>query len=112
MALVPVTQFASFAAQGIFLLGFVMGNFAMFAGIAVLIFTIIWLFQVITLPVEYDASRRAKERLFQLGVIQGQERPAVNSVLNAAALTYVAAMVTALFHVLYFLMLARGHRDE
>jgi Zn-dependent membrane protease YugP len=108
MALVPVTQFASAAYMGIILLGLVLGNLTPFLGIVIAIFSLIALFQVITLPVEFDASRRAKERLFSLGFIQGEERAGVSKVLNAAALTYVAAMVTAVFQLLQFIMLARN----
>src|SRR6266496_4577223 len=100
MALVPVTQFASNAAMWIYVLGFVVG-LAKIASIAVIVFGIIALFQVITLPVEFDASRRAKQQLLQLGLIDGQERLGVSKVLNAAALTYVAAMVASLFTLLH-----------
>jgi len=108
MALVPVTQFASNAAMWIYMLGWVMG-LAKIAGIAVVVFGIIALFQVITLPVEFDASRRAKEQLLQLGLIDAQERSGVSKVLNAAALTYVAAMVASLFTLLHFILIARGN---
>ncbi len=108
MALVPVTQFASTAAFWICALGYFMG-LAKIAGIAVIVFGIIALFQVITLPVEFDASRRAKQQLLQLGLIDGQERLGVSRVLNAAALTYVAAMVASLFTLLHFILIARGN---
>ena len=54
----------------------------------------ITLFQLVTLPVEYDASRRAKEQLFRLGLVHEHERAGVSKVLDAAALTYVAALVS------------------
>ena len=61
-------------------------------------------FQLITLPVEFDASRRAKIILQQMGMVQpGQEMAGVNSVLNAAALTYVAAFVATLGNLLYLM---------
>ena len=107
MAMVPITQFASYAWSGILILGLILGAFHKFLGIAIGIFTIITLFQLITLPVEFDASRRAKEQLIRLGIIQGSERGAVSKVLNAAALTYVAAMVTSVLQLLQFVMLAR-----
>jgi Zn-dependent membrane protease YugP len=62
------------------------------------------------LPVEYDASRRAKEQLFRLGLVHEDERAGVSKVLNAAALTYVAALVTSVMTLLYYLTLARGGR--
>jgi Zn-dependent membrane protease YugP len=64
------------------------------------------LFQVVTLPVEYDASRRAKQALLKLGLVQPNESAAVSSVLGAAALTYVAAMVGAVTQLLYLISIA------
>ena len=108
MAMVPITQFASMAWGGIFLLGLLLGNFQTFLGIAIAIFTVIAVFQLITLPVEFDASRRAKAQLLGMGLIYNQESNAVGKVLNAAALTYVAALVTSVLQLLQFIMLARG----
>ena len=68
------------------------------------------LFQLVTLPVEYDASRRAKEQLFRLGLVHEQERAGVSKVLDAAALTYVAALVSSMLTLLYYITLARGSR--
>jgi Zn-dependent membrane protease YugP len=107
MTLVPVTQFASGAAQVMFLLGMMM-NIAKLAVIGVIVFTVIALFQLITLPVEFDASNRAKAQLSQLGLIRGEEGEGVKKVLNAAALTYVAALVTALLTLLQFVLILRG----
>jgi uncharacterized protein len=110
MMMVPVTQFASYAWMGILILGMILGGvyFSKFLGIAIAIFAIITLFQIITLPVEYDASRRAKAQLEGLGLIYPQESGGVAKVLNAAALTYVAAMVAAVFQLLYLISLARS----
>jgi uncharacterized protein len=106
MAIVPITQFASGAVPIIVMLGFVMQR-PIFLNIAIVLFTVIALFQFITLPVEFDASRRAKEQLYRLGLIQEHERKGVSKVLSAAAMTYVAALVTALLQLLQFVMLAR-----
>jgi len=110
MMMVPVTRIATFAWMGIFILGMVLGGayFSKFLGIAIAIFAIITLFQVITLPVEYDASRRAKAQLLNLGLVQPQESGGVARVLNAAALTYVAAMVTSVLTLLRLISLARS----
>lgn len=108
MALVPITQFASHAWVGIIVLGMVLGIFAKLIWVAIAIFTIITFFQLITLPVEYDASRRAKERLFQLGIVHSGEREGVAKVLNAAALTYVAALVSSVMTLLHLLLIARN----
>lgn len=112
MALVPATQFASTACFGILFLGWILGStlFAKFLIIAVALFAVITLFQLVTLPVEYDASRRAKEQLFRLGLVHEHERAGVSKVLDAAALTYVAALVSAILELLYLIMLARGGR--
>jgi hypothetical protein len=107
MALVPITQFASYAWSGILILGLILGNFQKFLGVAIGIFTIIALFQIITLPVEFDASRRAKGQLVRLGLVGAHETAGVSKVLSAAAMTYVAAMVTAVLQLLQFVMLAR-----
>lgn len=113
MWLAPATQFASYAYYGIFFLGLFLGG-AMFSkviSIAIGLFTVIALFQVITLPVEIDASRRAKQQLLKLGLVQPSESPAVGRMLNSAALTYVAAMVTALLQLLELIMLSNRRRD-
>jgi Zn-dependent membrane protease YugP len=112
MWLVPATQFASMAWSGLFLLGLffhgVLG--AKFIGIAIGIFAVLTLFQVVTLPVEFDASRRAKQQLLKLGLIQSNESGAVSKVLNAAALTYVAGMVTAVLQLAQLIMISRNDR--
>jgi Zn-dependent membrane protease YugP len=107
MAMVPITQFASYAWMGILVLGMVLGMFSKFLGIAIGIFTVITFFQLITLPVEFDASRRAKVQLLKLGLIQNNEGPGVNRVLNAAAMTYVAALVSSVSTLLHLILLAR-----
>jgi uncharacterized protein len=109
MALVPVTSFASSAAVWITALGWFLGPFFFhkIIGVAIGVFAVITLFQVITLPVEFDASRRAKEQLVRLGLIHGNEQGAVSRVLNAAALTYVAAMIAAVLQLLYLIMASR-----
>ncbi len=69
------------------------------------------LFALMTLPVEFDASARAKTLLAETGIIQTEEeRRGVNNVLNAAALTYVAALVTAILQLLYYVSLLSGRR--
>ena len=111
MALVPITNFASMAWGVIALVGYFLQMLPMFLGIAIVLFTIIAFFQLVTLPVEFDASRRAKEQLIRLGLIQESERAGVSKVLNAAAMTYVAALVTSVLQLLQFIMLARDRRS-
>ena len=108
MALVPIAGIASAAAMWISIAGMFF-SIAKLASIGVVIFGVIFLFQLITLPVEYDASRRAKQQLLRLGLVDKQEHDGVNRVLNAAALTYVAGMVTSLFTFLQFVLMARNN---
>jgi len=108
MALVPVTQFASMAYTGILLAGYFLGLMKIALPIIIAVFAVITLFQLVTLPVEYDASRRAKEQLFRLGLVHESERAGVSRVLDAAALTYVAALVTSILTLLYYI--ARNSR--
>ncbi|MGH8022682.1 MAG: zinc metallopeptidase [Limisphaerales bacterium] len=104
MAIVPITHFASVAYGGIFFAGLLFrALFPTLINIAILLFCVITLFQLVTLPVEYDASRRAKNQLFRLGLVHEHERAGVSKVLNAAALTYVAALVSAVLNLLYLL---------
>lgn len=106
MAIVPATQFASMAYSFIFLAGFIFRSiFPTLITIAIGLFVVMTLFQLVTLPVEYDASRRAKDQLFRLGLVHEHERAGVSKVLNAAALTYVAALVSAVLNLLYLLSL-------
>ena len=87
-----------------------MGLFGMALWIIIATFSVITLFQLVTLPVEYDASRRAKEQLFRLGLVHEHERAGVSKVLDAAALTYVAALVSSILTLLYYITLARDSR--
>ena len=71
-----------------------------------LLFSAVLLFQIVTLPVEFDASNRAKALLSSQGIIAANEKVGVNKVLNSAAMTYVAAVVSTLMTLLYFLLRA------
>lgn len=104
MAIVPVTQFASMAYYGVFFAGLIFRQFfPTFITIAIVLFSIVTLFQLVTLPVEFDASRRAKDQLFRLGLVHEHERAGVSKVLDAAALTYVAGLVSSVLQLLYLL---------
>jgi Zn-dependent membrane protease YugP len=108
MAIVPVTAFASNILWFVFIAGFIFHMTGLIK-IALLCFLVMILFQLITLPVEFDASRRAKIILQQMGMVQpGNEMAGVNSVLNAAALTYVAALVATIGQFLYYFLLSRN----
>jgi len=111
MALVPITNFACS------LLPFVMlGGFFLFHSVTTLyvgigIYLILAVFQLVTLPVEFNASTRAKAQLSRLGIVGGADARGVSEVLDAAAFTYVAAFVSSLGWLLYLLAAANGRRD-
>ncbi len=111
MMAVPVTQIASQALPFVILGGF----FFQMTGLillGVIAYAVVTLFQLITLPVEFDASKRAKVLLSEMGMVQqGGEAVGVNRVLDAAALTYVAAFVAALGHLVHLLMIFLSSRD-
>jgi Zn-dependent membrane protease YugP len=111
MAMVPLTQFATQASFFLFFGGIFLG-LTKLAFLAVVIYGIVAAFQLVTLPVEFDASRRAKEQLVNTGIVSRQESAAVSSVLNAAALTYVAAMVSSVLTLLYWLSYLRGNSRD
>lgn len=110
MAIVPATQIASFAWIGFFFLGMAL-HISQLVTLAIVVFALVVFFQLVTLPVEFDASRRAKEQLFRLGLVYESEREGVSKVLNAAALTYVAALVSSVMQLLYYVTLARNSRN-
>jgi uncharacterized protein len=101
--LVPTANVGSSIGYFVMLAGLVMASTNMVLVGAVL-FSAVLLFQVVTLPVEFNASSRAKALVVQHGIISAQERAGVDKVLNAAALTYVAAAVSTLLTLLYFLV--------
>ena len=111
--LVPVANIGSnFGMYAI--IGGVLLNFTGLAWIGVLLFGGATLFQLVTLPVEYNASARARELLEGSGLVSGNEVGEVRSMLNAAALTYVAGFASSLFTLLYYAMLVSGlnRREE
>lgn len=82
--------------------------------LGIIAFSAVVLFQLITLPVEFNASSRAKEQLLQLGIVNQDEGKDVARVLNAAALTYVAALITSLLTLAYYLfrIFGTGRSDD
>jgi len=107
MAIVPVTQIASQILPFVIMGGFFFQIFGLIK-LGIICYFVLTIFQLITLPVEFDASRRAKIILGQMGMIQqGEEASGVNRVLNAAALTYVAAFLASLGNLLYLISLTQ-----
>ena len=105
-ALIPVTNFASQLLPFVILGGFIFGLFGLIK-LGVLIYLILTVFQLITLPVEFDASRRARLQLVSLEILDKDETKGVIETLNAAGWTYVAAFVASLGNLVYLLMLSR-----
>lgn len=113
--LVPVTQIASGASQFLIIIGIVLGAQAaggIFLMLGAVALATICLFQLVTLPVEFDATARAKAQLVNLGIVDRDEMPGVNQTLDAAALTYVAAFVASLGSLLHILLIIMGGRNR
>jgi len=107
-ALVPAVNIGSNLGWILIMIGLVL-RITDLAWLGVIVFSAGALFALATLPVEFNASARAKELLYATGIIQTEEeRRGVNQVLNAAALTYVAGLVTALLQLLYYVFLVGG----
>lgn len=108
MSLVPITMIASQLLPFVIVGGFFFGAMGMFMiKLGVLIYLVLTIFQLVTLPVEFDASRRAKAELVSTGILQADEMVGVGKTLDSAALTYVAAFVSSLANLLYLLALTR-----
>src|SRR6185295_16563352 len=115
-ALVPLTTFGSVLGQialgfGVLLafMGFALGQYMVLAGI--IGFGLVFLFTLVTLPVEFNASRRARAALTRHGMVDAEEMVAVKGVLDAAALTYVASTVSVLGTLLQLLFIYNRTRD-
>lgn len=108
-ALVKVTNFSSSISMFIVILGLIF-SFRELALVGVALFSVVVLFQLVTLPVEFNASRRAVKILN--GYMDREELSGVKSVLSAAAMTYVAALVSAIFQLIRLLAIVGGGRDR
>lgn len=107
---VPTANLGSWLSWPLIMIGFIfhMYNLAL---LGVAFFAVVVVFQIITLPVEFDASKRAKQSLLQLNMVApGAEAQGVATVLNAAAMTYVAATMAAVMQLIYFAMIVLGNR--
>lgn len=108
-AMIPTVRFGSWLGPVIFFLGLMM-NATSIAWLGVILFAGVAFFALVTLPVELDASRRAKALLRERFMVDQQGMVGVNKVLDAAALTYVAAAVQAVSTLLYYVFLLSGSR--
>ncbi|MDR1514965.1 MAG: zinc metallopeptidase [Synergistaceae bacterium] len=109
-AFVPVANIGSMAAFPLFLIGLLMSAKPLI-DLGIVLFSAVVIFHLVTLPVEFDASSRALRLLGGTGILTQNEISGAKSVLNAAALTYVAATVMAVMNLIRLLILARGRRD-
>jgi len=114
----PATQIAAGVSNYVIMAGVLMLSFLKsplgyhLLTIGAVALAVIVLFQLVTLPVEFDASRRAKKQLVTLGILDKDEIKGANETLDAAALTYVAAFVAALGSLLHVVMMLMGNRRE
>jgi uncharacterized protein len=109
-AIYPAVAFASNAWIWLLILGAVLGALNLVA-LALGLYAIAVAFHIVTLPVEFNASRRAAGQLRELGIVGAGEGAGVQKVLNAAALTYVAGALAALSLLLYYALIFFGNRD-
>lgn len=115
--LVPMASIGSNLSVGLIIVGLILSYFSQspigksVAVIGLSLFAVVVLFQIINLPVEFNASSRAKEILFSQGMVTAAEQRVVAKVLSAAAMTYVAATITAIMSMLYYAYLVFGRRN-
>lgn len=113
-AIIPVTNFGAklsipLLIGGLLLCGFI-PQFIYLAYVGVALYALCAVFQIVTLPTEFDASRRALASIEGMGLLEGEEYQGAKKVLRAAALTYVAALATTLMQLLRFLIILNGRR--
>ena len=108
-AIIPVTRVGSMLAMPIFILGLLLANDA-FLLVGIFLYSFVTLFQLVTLPVEFNASRRAMKTLEGQGILYGEELSGAKDVLSSAAMTYVAALATSLLSLIRLITLANRRR--
>ena len=109
-AIVPVVQIASYAAWPLAIFGIIF-SFSKLATLGVIMFMAVVLFQTITLPVEFNASSRALKTLGNNAILDADELSASKQVLSAAAMTYVAAVISSALQILRLLLITNRRRD-
>ena len=110
-AIIPVCNFSSQISILLIILGFVLYSRPLFA-VGVILFAVATVFQVVTLPVEFNASRRAIRSLRDTNLLDEQELRGAKKVLGAAAMTYVAALLVSIAHLLRYLLLFGSRRGD
>lgn len=106
----PFVNFASGVAPFLLLAGFIFGAFNLI-GLGIIFFSAAVLFQLVTLPVEFNASNRARKIMLTQGFVTNEEERGVANVLNAAALTYVAAALISVLELLRYILIFTSNRD-
>ena len=109
-ALLPVANLGSRMAPIFLISGFIFSGLYSLVGIGIGLFAAAVLFQLVTLPVEFNASTRAKNELVSMGMVMRNEEAGISKVLNAAALTYVASTLIAVLQLLRLVMIFGGRR--
>lgn len=110
--LVPVANIGSHIGIPIILLGIILGGSPVLVNIGIWVFSLAVLFQIVTLPVEFDASRRALVCIEKYGIVTSEEKAKSAKVLKAAALTYVAAAAASILQLLRLILLFGNRRDD
>lgn len=111
-ALVPVVNFGSMISWPLILIGLLVTGSQTLIDIGIILFATAVIFQLITLPVEFNASKRAVQRLGETGILYGEELNQSRKVLNAAALTYVAAAAATILQLLRLILLFGGRNRD
>ncbi|MFZ2538356.1 MAG: zinc metallopeptidase [Oscillospiraceae bacterium] len=109
-ALIPVTNIGSSIALPLAIIGIAMGS-QLLTGVGIILFSAVVIFQLVTLPVEFNASSRAIKTLDEDMLLDGEELAGAKKVLSAAALTYVAALIVAIANLLRLILLRNRNRD-
>ncbi len=111
MTIIPLTRFGSMLAMPLFFIGLLLATDALLVA-GILLYSTVTLFQLVTLPVEFNASARALQAIKSSGMLDPKEYESSKKVLTAAAMTYVAALATSLLTLLRLLVLAGGRRRD
>lgn len=111
-AIIPVTNIGSKLSMPLIIIGLVLPSFAWLLNIGIALFSLVFVFQLVTLPVEFNASRRALQSLEGSHTLDAEELQGARKVLSAAALTYVAALAVTLSQIARLLMMSGGRRGN
>lgn len=110
-AIVPFVNFSTKIGYLVLMIGIIFG-FLKLSLIGIMLLVAMLFFQLVTLPVEFNASNRAKKQLVELNIITNDEQDDSNTMLRAAGLTYVASLITTLLQILRLALIALGRRDD